>query len=134
MKTLKNYKVLYRFGDNDFGATFRRVFELLREKFEYEGSDQFLDKEYVCWFINTLAFPMYKAMQDHEPERLDERRFSSMDEQDAYYRNYLKATPDRIYIGSEVDEVLVKDWGCVNSSWYVYDSSIHDPKMRVYVV
>lgn len=142
-----NYKVLFRFGDNDFGATFRRVFSLLQEKYEecayYDATypsrgsrytDLFLNKEYVCQFINTLALPIYKTLQcdNQSGFQVNEARFSSLEEQDRHYADYLKATPDRIYIGPEIDELIARDAGCANGDWWVYDASIHDPNCRVY--
>lgn len=53
---MKNYKVMLKFGDNDFTCTFRQIFSLLREKFRYENSDLFMDKEFICQFVNELAF------------------------------------------------------------------------------
>lgn len=135
-KKQTKYKVMLKFGDNDFNHTFRHVFSLLREKFLYEESDLFLDKEFICKFINELALPIYKTMQcrKNSGHLLKEERFSTMVEQDEFYRKYLLVTPKNILLNKEVDEEIKKSGWMSNCEWTVFDSSIFPEEHQVYII
>ncbi len=134
-------KILFRFGDNDFYTTFNKVFELLLERIEADlakhetyGHRQGLpaptySKEYICDFINTLAYPIYKTMQNHKIGSLKlENPRRTQEEQEHLDRGYLHASPDRIYIDDEVD-ALLRDfgWQC-NGDWFVLDTNQYENK------
>ena len=136
-------KILYEFGDNDFGHTFKLVFEQLHEawlwdsyKFENYRHSKYrhsktdnktslsYSKEYICDFINMLAWPLFKARQAESLSFKEEGRFSSQKEEEDFYRNYLQATVDKIYINEEVDEFIEKNQGRANCSWFVLDTKL----------
>lgn len=130
----KYIKILFKFGDNDFRNTFLRVFLDIQDLWEnsYDGHLKLKDKEQICKIINILAWPKYQVFQLQEKYRSE--RFSSQKEEEEFYRKYFLATPDRIYLNKEVD-IFLKDHGNqANSEWFVYDSTIYDPKDRVYSI
>jgi len=129
-------RVLYRFGDNDFSNTFLEVFRMLQRAAENkEVKDRLYDKEYVCAFINELAYPLYRTMQCwHEfPQEQLSRRFSTLQEQHDFYVGYFKATPEMIFVDKEIDD-LIATYGDGNHSWFVLDIEQHDPNWRVYAI
>lgn len=125
-------KILFRFGDNDFSRTFIKVFELLEEKYQADlyTFEQYCikqgetpptySKEFICRFINTLAYPIFRTLQHDQPR--NESRFSSDKEEEDFYREYLKATPDRIYLEDEVSQLLDNEGFQSNGDWYVLDT------------
>lgn len=128
-------RILFRFGDNDFGTTFREVFQvLLRATENPRTRDKMRDKEFICAFINELAFPMYRTMQCWDfPDRKDRERFKTDEEYRDFYTSYFHATPDMIYIDKEIDELL-SVYGDGNMAWFVLNTEEHYPEWRVYAV
>ena len=128
-------RILYRFGDNDFRATFIPMFELLLKKSENSSIERgkMRDKEYFCALINELAYPLYRALQCHSFPGFDGLRFASEEESRKFYTEYFRATPDRIYIDQEI-EGLIEEYGDGNRAWFVLDTQQHDPKWRVYAI
>ena len=131
-------KILFRFGDNDFGNTFRQVFKLLQLKCENNAAmgRTAMDKQEICDFINTLAWPIFLTIQEDRRglAALIDDRFASPAEEEKHYRNYLKAYPKDILLNAEVDEHLRTNASQANYAWYVYDSTQKDPKWQVYAV
>lgn len=136
-------KILFRFGDNDFYTTFTKVFELLLERIEadlanyetygrrYNLPAPIFSKQYVCDFINTLAYPIYKTMQNHKVgslESQDPERFATPQEEEKFYREYFYASPDKIYLDDEVDALLRDFGGQCNGDWFVLDTKQHKYK------
>lgn len=130
-------KILFRFGDNDFGNTFRQVFKLLQLKCENNAAmgRTAMDKQEICDFINTLAWPIFLTIQEDRPDSaLGDGRFASFAEAEKSYREYLMAYPKDILLNNEVDEHLRTNASQANYAWYVYDSTQKDPKWQVYAV
>lgn len=122
----KNIKILFRFKDNDFSQTFKRVFTDIQDLWENcEEGENLLDKAYVCQIINILAWPKFQVFQRQEGRK-------SLAEDEKFYRAYFFATPDEIYLNEEVDEFLEKSGLWANFEWFVYDSSIYQYNLRVY--
>lgn len=130
-------KVLFRFGDNDFGTTFKQVFKLLQAKCECNPAWQYttMYRQEVCDFINTLSWPIFLTIQMHRPSKLLEGdRFASLEEAEKHYRDYFKAYPSDILLDNEVDEHLRTNASQANYAWYVYDSTQTQPEWKVYEV
>lgn len=129
-------RILYKFHDNDFRHTFTEVFQVVLRAIEWRPDfkqERWRDKAYICALLNELAYPVYRAVQCYDFPGLKDQRFSSEEEQRAFYTKYFLATPDKIYIDREIDDLLAHDPNG-NGEWFVLDSEQFDPKWRVYAI
>ena len=56
-------KIAIKFGDNDFGNTFKPVLEVLNSAYKYSNALPF-DKEKLCFIINSLSPILYITHQN----------------------------------------------------------------------
>lgn len=120
-------KIAIKFGDNDFHSTFRAVLEVLHSSFKYNGSLP-MDKEKLCFMINTLSPILYLTHQNtYAYNGLEKVTNASKTEENEEYQNtkkYLQITPDRILLNNEVTEYCKEVGFSDNSETYILDTDL----------
>ncbi len=128
MKTkINKFKIAIKFGDNDFGNTFRAVLVFLYDAYKYDKLPE--DKEKLCWLINNLSPIAYVSNQNQwvynglQNIKADETTTNS---EFLRTKQYLQITTKQILLNEEVDKYiksLGKDaWD--NSETFILDTSL----------
>jgi hypothetical protein len=120
-------KIAIKFGDNDFGNTFKPVLEVLNSAYKYSNVLPF-DKEKLCFIINSLSPILYITHQNqYEYNGLEEVVDGSETTNNTEFiktKTYLKIKPKDILLNEEVDKYL-KEVKCDNSETYILDTDLN---------
>lgn len=121
-----DYTVLIRFGDNDFGSTFKPVLLALKQWLQYtQDWDRYKDKQELAYLINLLAPAAYACCQRNASDTLPVPQRTL---------EYLIVDPSKILVGEEVDDLLSNHGGAANCEWFVLDMRIPAPEQQVFTV
>ncbi len=120
-------KIAIKFGDNDFHSTFRAVLEVLHSAYKYNDSIS-LDKERLCFMINTLSPILYLTHQNQYRydglEKVTDASKTDENEEYKHIKKYLQITPAKILLNNEVTEYCkeVEFWD--NAETFILDTDL----------
>lgn len=119
-------KIAIKFGDNDFYKTFIPVLKILFLAFQ-ENNRLTIDKNRLCWLINSLSPTTYVAVQNHwEYNGLELAVDTETNKEYTSIRQYLHIKPENLLINEEVDALLQNNDVFFNSEIFILDTSLYN--------
>lgn len=121
------FKIAIKFGDNDFGNTFRAVLVFLYDAYKYDKLPE--DKEKLCWLINSLspiAYVSHQNQWDYNGLEIGKTSETSANSEFLHTKEYLQITPKKILLNEEVDNYIKRlgkePWD--NSETFILDTTL----------
>lgn len=109
---MSNPKIIgIKFGDNDFGSTFRTLFDIIAK----EGLESYrhLDKESFVALCNRALPGIYWIAQN-------KMRYQSGDP-----ASYVQIKEEQVFFDDEVAKFLKDHHGCCDSDFFVLDTTVY---------